>query len=97
MSQKLAAIGLAVGISSGANFIAALMIQNELGDDAIVATVFPDSNKKYLSTDLLRNEQVKENYLSDNVELNMFTAMKRVCNTCCDLYDCDQKVYKIEA
>jgi len=96
MSQKLASIGLAVGISSGANFIAALMIQNELGDDAIVATVFPDSNKKYLSTDLLRNEQVKENYLSGNVELSMFTAMKRVCNTCCDLYDCDQKVYKIE-
>lgn len=96
MSQKLAAIGLAVGISSGANFIAALKIQNELGDDAIVATVFPDSNKKYLSTDLLRSEQVKENYLSGNVELSMFTAMKRVCNTCCDLYDCDQKVYKIE-
>ena len=32
MAQKLAAdLGLAVGISSGANFIAALMAQNELG------------------------------------------------------------------
>ncbi|HMS32860.1 MAG TPA: cysteine synthase family protein [Ignavibacteria bacterium] len=95
LSQKLATLGLAVGISSGANFIAALMIQNELGEDAVVATVFPDSNKKYLSTDLLRNEPVKEEFLSGDVELITFKAMKRVCNTCCDLYDCDQKIYNI--
>ncbi|MBV6477836.1 MAG: Cysteine synthase [Ignavibacteria bacterium] len=91
MSQKLAAIGIAVGISSGANFIAALMIQNEKGDDSLVATVFPDSNKKYLSTDLLKNEQIKNDYLSPDVELISFHAMKRVCHTCCDLYNCDQK------
>jgi cysteine synthase A len=55
MAQKLAAsLGLAVGISSGANFVGALMIQNQIGDDAVVVTVFPDDNKKYLSTDLLR-------------------------------------------
>lgn len=95
LSQKLATLGLAVGISSGANFIAALMIQNELGDEAVVATVFPDSNKKYLSTDLLRTEPVKEEFLSGDVELITFKAMKRVCNTCCDMYDCDQKVYNI--
>ena len=95
LSQKLATLGLAVGISSGANFIAALMIQNELGEDAVVATVFPDSNKKYLSTDLLRNEPVKEEFLSGDVDLITFKAMKRVCNTCCDLYDCDQKIYNI--
>ncbi|HTG93135.1 MAG TPA: cysteine synthase family protein, partial [Pyrinomonadaceae bacterium] len=53
MAQKLAAkLGLAVGISSGANFIGALLAQEELGADAIVATVFPDDNKKYLSTGL---------------------------------------------
>lgn len=96
MSQKLASIGLAVGISSGANFIAALIIQNELGDDAVVATVFPDSNKKYLSTDLLRTEPVKEIYLSGDVDLADFNAMKRVCHTCCDLYDCDQKITNIK-
>lgn len=93
MSQKLAKLGIAVGISSGANFLAALIIQNELGNDAVVATVFPDSNKKYLSTDLLRNEQCKENYLSGDVELITFSAMKRVCHTCCDLYNCDQKIF----
>lgn len=96
MSQKLASAGLAVGISSGANFIAALIVQNEIGDDSIVATVLPDSNKKYLSTDLLRNEPVKKEYLSTDIETVTFTAMKRVCHTCCDLYNCDQKFTDIE-
>lgn len=96
MSQKLASSGIAVGISSGANFIAALMIQNEKGDDTVIATVFPDSNKKYLSTDLLRNEQIREEYLSPDVELISVNAMKRVCHTCCDLYNCDQKFTNID-
>ena len=49
MAQKLASqLGIGVGISSGANFIGALKIQNELGKDAVVVTVFPDDNKKYL-------------------------------------------------
>jgi len=91
MAQKLASLGLAVGISSGANFVSALQIQNELGDDSVCVTVLPDSNKKYLSTDLLRNEPVKSGYLSPDVELIGFNAMKRVCHTCCDLYNCDQK------
>jgi cysteine synthase A len=94
MAQKLSAeLGLAVGISSGANFIGALMAQNELGNNAVVVTVFPDSNKKYLSTDLLRNEPVKDMYLSKDVELEDFSAMKRVCHTCCDYDECEQKVF----
>ena len=93
MAQKLAAqLGLAVGISSGANFIGALKIQNQLGDDAVVVTVFPDDNKKYLSTDLLRKEPVKDSYLSPDVELTDFKAYKRVCNTCCDFEECEQKI-----
>ncbi len=85
MAQKLAAsLGLAVGISAGANFLGALMIQDELGGDAVVATVFPDDNKKYLSTDLLRDEPVKEGYLSSVVELLSYQAFKRVCHTCLD-------------
>ncbi len=91
MAQKLSRqLGLAVGISSGANFLGALKAQNELGSEAVVATVFADSNKKYLSTDLLREEQVKENYLSQDVELIDFKALKRVCATCCDMEDCTQ-------
>jgi cysteine synthase len=85
MAQKLAAkLGLAVGISSGANFIGALMVQEELGEDAVVATVFPDDSKKYLSTDLLRDEPVKDGYLTPEVEFNHYQAFRRVCHTCFD-------------
>ena len=65
MAQKLAGqLGIGVGISSGANFVGALKIQNKLGSNANVVTVFPDDNKKYLSTDLLRPEEEKEGFLS---------------------------------
>jgi cysteine synthase A len=85
MAQKLAAqLGLGVGISSGANFIGALMAQDQLGADAVVATVFPDDNKKYLSTDLLRDQHAHPHYLSPDVELISYEAFKRVCYTCFD-------------
>jgi cysteine synthase A len=85
MAQKLAAgLGLAVGISSGANFLGALMAQNELGEDAVVVTVFPDDNKKYLSTDLLRVEPVKDGYFAPEIDLLHYESFKRVCYTCFD-------------
>jgi cysteine synthase A len=83
MAQKLAAtLGLAVGISSGANFVGALKIQNELGAGAVVATVFPDSSTKYLSTDHMREEPVREGYLTPDVELVGFTTFHRLCQVC---------------
>jgi len=83
MAQKLACeLGLAVGISSGANFLAAVKVQDSLGDDAVVATVFPDDNKKYLSTDLLRDEPVKPQYVSPGIALINFRALDRVCKMC---------------
>ena len=85
MAQKLAAsLGLAVGISSGANFIAALMVQAELGPEAVVTTVFPDDNKKYLSTGLLQEEQPQADFVAPEVELISYRAFKRVCYTCFD-------------
>ena len=88
MAQKLAAsLGLAVGISSGANFLGALKIQNQLGEDATVVTVFPDDNKKYLSTDLLREEEIKPDYLAREIELLNYHAFKRVCYTCFEAED----------
>ena len=70
MAQKLArSAGLAVGISSGANFLGAVRIALEQGTDAVVCTVFADSNKKYLSTDLCREEPVREDYLAPSIEL----------------------------
>ena len=82
MAQKLARVGLGVGISSGANFLAALMVQEKLGRDAVVVTVFSDSNKKYLSTDLVKDEPVNDGYLSPEVESLRFTTLGRVCELC---------------
>jgi cysteine synthase A len=94
MAQKLSMeLGIAVGISSGANFLGALKIQNEMGSKAIVATVFADSNKKYLSTDLMHDEPIKKGFLSGDVELQYFRAYKRVCHTCCDPHDCVEAHY----
>ena len=83
MAQQLASrLGLAVGISSGANFLGALAVQDTLGSDAAVVTVFPDSNKKYLSTDLLKREPVHDGYLSPDVELLGYETVPRVCVLC---------------
>jgi cysteine synthase len=95
MAQKLAAeLGIGVGISSGANFIGALELQNRLGADKVVVTIFPDDNKKYLSTDLLRKEPIKKEFLSTDIELLDFRSLKRVCHTCCDPADCVESRYK---
>ena len=89
MAQNLACnLGIGLGISSGANFLGALKVQDELGDDAVVVTVFPDDNKKYLSTGLLKEEPVKDAFLTPDVELLDFRALKRVCHTCCDPVEC---------
>jgi cysteine synthase len=86
-AQKLASVlGLGVGISSGANLAAAIALQDKMGDAAVVATVFPDSNKKYLTTDLLKEEPMRENYVAAGLELTGFSVIQRVCATCCDLY-----------
>jgi cysteine synthase A len=83
MAQKLAReLGLGVGISSGANFLGALKLLDGLGDDAVVVTVFPDDNKKYLSTDLLREEPALPGYISPSVLLSDLEVFKRVCVTC---------------
>ncbi len=76
MAQKLAAtLGLAVGISSGCNFLAALTVQNLLGHDAVTVTVFCDDNKKYLSTGLLKQEPSLPHYLSPDVVLENFRVL----------------------
>ncbi len=86
MAQKLAAkLGLAVGVSSGCNFLAAVKVQEQLGSDAIVVTVFPDDNKKYLSTDLLREEPCKPGYLTPAIELLGLDTFQRDCTFCKNL------------
>lgn len=83
MAQKLAArMGLAVGVSSGCNFLAAVKAQEQLGSGAVVVTVFPDDNKKYLSTDLLREEPIRDGYLTPEIELLGLETFQRDCDFC---------------
>jgi cysteine synthase A len=60
------------------------MVQEELGVDAVVTTVLPDDSKKYLSTDLVREEPVNDGYLTPEVEFSQYQAFRRVCHTCFD-------------
>lgn len=70
MAQQLArSLGLAVGISSGANFLGAIQLQEQYGRDSVVVTVFPDCNKKYLTTDLLKEQCIRPGYLSPEIVL----------------------------
>ena len=63
MAQLLAReFGLGVGISSGANLLGAVKYTHPV-------TVFPDDNKKYLSTDYGVEEPEKEGYLTAEIEL----------------------------
>jgi cysteine synthase A len=83
MAQELARVlGLGVGISSGANFLGAVRLLEATGGEATVVTLFPDSNKKYLSTDLLKEEPVRPGHLTPAVRLTGFTSYNRVCSAC---------------
>ena len=89
MARALAAqLGLGVGISSGANLLGALLVQEELGHDAVVATVFSDDNKKYLSTDLFGDEPIRDDFISPEVELLGYDTLRRSCRTCNDFDEC---------
>lgn len=65
MSRLLAKkLGLGVGISSGANFLASV-----LSSGNNVATVFADDFKKYLTTDLIKEINKDPKLLSNQIEL----------------------------
>ncbi len=70
LSKMLAKeLGIGVGISSGANFIGCVMAQEKLGADAVMVTTFADDNKKYLSTDYSDEQEMKEHYVSHDIQL----------------------------
>ena len=74
MSQNLSKkLGLGVGISSGANMLASIMMHEKI--DGNIVTVFPDDNKKYLSTDLTK-EPVDKDYLADKIELLSYEVVE---------------------
>lgn len=74
MAAKLARrLGLGVGISSGANFLAAVLQNIEPG--RTVATVFPDDNKKYVSTLLAAPPTESETMWTARIELLEYTVL----------------------
>jgi cysteine synthase A len=78
MAQQLSRdLGLSVGISSGANLLGAIQLQQENGGGPVV-TIFPDDNKKYLSTDLFRTEPVRDHYISKDIRLIAHRVLAKV-------------------
>lgn len=72
MASKIAKeLGLGVGISSGANLLASILINN----NNRVVTVFPDDNKKYISTDLSKFDYNGENLISNQIELLSYEVL----------------------
>ena len=61
-----------------ANFLGALTAMEKLGKDAIVVTIFCDDNKKYLTTDLVKDEPCKDEYLSPHIELFGYQTIGRI-------------------
>lgn len=73
MSKRFAKeLGLGIGISSGANFLAGALMNN---GDLKIATVFPDDNKKYITTKL--SEEIDENpdLVSNKIKLIDFEVI----------------------
>ena len=67
MSRKIArSLGIGVGISSGANIIASIIAREKTNEN--IVTVFPDDNKKYLSTELSNNINKNSEFFSNKVD-----------------------------
>lgn len=79
MAQKLSTqLGLAVGISSGANVVGAIKLAERLGSRAVVVSLLCDSNKKYLSTDLVKKEAVQAYYVSTDTVFTGYQPIARL-------------------
>lgn len=75
MSRRIAKeLGIGIGISSGANVIASIIYQEKVNRP--VVTVFADDNKKYLSTDLSKDIDLNEKYVSNRIELLNYEIVK---------------------
>jgi cysteine synthase A len=66
IARQINKLGLSVGISSGANVFGAILKAAELEETSNVATILCDGNKKYLSTDLCKDQKEE---LSKDIEI----------------------------
>jgi cysteine synthase A len=70
MARKLSKyLGIGTGISSGANLIAAIILNESIEGNMV--TVFADDSKKYLSSDL--SKEIDENELFISNQINLIT------------------------
>lgn len=68
MARKIALkLGVGVGISSGANMIASVLAKEE--NNGNIVTVFPDDNKKYISTDLSKPMDNNDKFISNKIDI----------------------------
>ena len=73
MSKRIAKqFGLGIGISSGANFLAGVLMN---GDDLKMATVFADDNKKYITTKLSEDIDDDPKLISNRIRLIGFEVI----------------------
>ena len=73
MSKRIAKeFGLGIGISSGANFLAGVLMNS---DDLVMATVFPDDNKKYITTKLSEEIDRNPGLISNRIKLIDFEVI----------------------
>ena len=73
MSKRIAKeFGLGIGISSGANFLAGVLLNTE---DIKIATVFADDNKKYITTRLSEEIDDDPNLISNKIRLINFEVI----------------------
>ena len=73
MSKRIAReFGLGIGISSGANFLAGVLMGS---DDLKIATVFADDNKKYITTRLSEGIDDNPELLSNQIRLIDFEVI----------------------
>ncbi len=73
LSQRF---GIGVGISSGANILGCLKAQDMIGSDKVIVTVLADDNKKYLSTDYSDDWEIKDGYMTKDIELVSIKAYR---------------------
>ena len=64
--------GLGIGISSGANFLASILMDC---DELKIVTVFPDDNKKYITTKLSEKIDDNEDLISNKIKLIDFEVI----------------------
>ncbi|MBQ6100196.1 MAG: cysteine synthase family protein [Methanobrevibacter sp.] len=73
MSKRIAKeFGLGIGISSGANFLASVLMDS---DDLNIATVFADDNKKYITTKLSDEIDTDSKLISNKIKLLGFEVI----------------------